>query len=333
MPILNIADLTYSELNRMDPSRCFVLASFSPIEVHGPHLPLGEDIFTAEVLGKMTADKIIAQHADWNLLFLPPTMVAADAVPRLGTVTFPPHMVRDVAYHTMLPFARAGFARLGFSSFHGGPRHFLALEVAAHRLSALPGPSAAMSLFSAALGRMKEGRLFFEAVENDAGFDLTLDQMREDHHAGFVETSLALHLWPELVGDGWEDLPASVGKPLEGGQDSDSFLFDRGATSLWDRVRNGADTAASMARSIAHFKKSTYYGRPHAASARRGKKLLHALTEIAGELAVEFIEQGAAMDVHSPLWRARHLLLNKTVNEAFDRWLNSSPASPEEEQA
>jgi creatinine amidohydrolase len=319
MPIFDVTKLSYQKITELDPARSFVLGSFSPIEVHGPHLPLGEDLFSAEAMGRGTAEKLVKKYPDWNFLFLPPCSVAADGVPRLGTIVYPAHLVRDVAYYAMLPFAEAGFARLGFSSFHGGPRHFLALEAAAEKLSHVRQGTAAISLFSAAIGRMVEGQLFYESVKDDPGFSLTQRDLKEDHHAGFVETSLALHLWPELVEDGWDDLPPSVGKSLADEKDSDSYLFNRSEKrSLRSIAEQGIGTAKAVASSISHFQKSTYYGRPAAATKKRGEKLLAAITDLSVDLAVDFIEQGDAMPRQSPLWKARHLFLNRPVNDTVD---------------
>ncbi|NLH48069.1 MAG: creatininase family protein [Myxococcales bacterium] len=324
MPLLELSKISYTQISALDRTKTVVMAVFSPLEVHGPHLPLGEDIFTAEALGRGAAERYLKSHPDWNFLLLPPYAVATDTVPKLGSVPFPPALVRDVAYHSLLPFTRLGFKRLGYSSFHGGPRHFMALEDAAAQLSNPKEDIAAISLFSAAIARLAEGKVFHDAVRDDPRIEITLANLKEDHHAGFVETSLAMHLWPECVDDGWQNLPPSVSRPVE--EDSklnDTYLYGyEEKAGLLEKSRRTLGVAQSIYRAMRHFQDNTYHGYPGKASAEAGRRLYNALVETSADLLTEFIEKGTAMDGHSPLWKLRPLLLNETIGKAFDSWVN-----------
>jgi creatinine amidohydrolase len=324
MPIYEHHRVSYQRLKQIDRARTVVVAAISPLEVHGPHLPLGEDLLTAEALARETAKRFLADRPDWNVLFLPPLPVATDTVPKHGSVNFPPALVRDAAYYYLRPFARMGFKRLAMASFHGGPRHFLALETAAEQLTDRKRDMAAVCLFSAAISRMVNGQIFFDAVKGDRKNTMTLAEMREDHHAGFVETSLALHLWPESVDEGWEELPPLLAKGDEpAGEQSDSYLFGADQKpSLADRARFGLTAARGIARAVLHFHKQTYHGYPAKASAAAGKRLFGAVTKLSAELLAEFVERGADFDGHSPMWPLRHALANRPVNFAFDEWFN-----------
>ena len=44
---LKYEELTHTSASQLDPERTLVIATFSPLEVHGPHLPLGQDVFEA----------------------------------------------------------------------------------------------------------------------------------------------------------------------------------------------------------------------------------------------------------------------------------------------
>jgi creatinine amidohydrolase len=321
MPVLEVAKLTYNKLKKIDRNRAVVMATLSPIEVHGPHLPLGEDLMTAYALGEATAKVCAKNRPDWNFLILPPVPVASDGVPKLGSIMFPPTVVADVAYYLLRPFAQMGFRRLVFGSFHGGPRHFLALEAAAERLTDAARDVAALSLFSAAIGRMAEGKQFYDAVKDDPNCTITLEELRADHHAGFVETSLALHGWPELVEPSWKKLPASVSHAVEADTPmNDTYLYGyEGRASIVDKIKRGANVVENIARAVRHFKTQTYHGYPGKASARQGKKLFDSVTKMSVELVEEFIERGAAMDVHSPLWKAHAVFGNRPLNWAVDQ--------------
>ena len=134
MNVFRLDRISHSTLKNLDRSRTAVLVTMSPMEVHGPHLPLGQDWFEAQAILEKTADKMAKERTDWNFVILPPLPIAIDCVPAQGSISYPVQLVRDVAFHTMEPFAKHGFARLAFSSFHGGPRHICALEDACSRL-------------------------------------------------------------------------------------------------------------------------------------------------------------------------------------------------------
>ena len=147
-------------------------------------------------------------------------------------MNFPARVTRDVAYYALEPFAKAGFARLVYSSFHGGPRHNCALEAAAADLTEKvrrPGREPVLDGPDPHPGRRRSS---FEPVQDAPGRRIERDQLPLDRHAGYVETSIGLHLWPDLVEDGWQDLPPRTSESEDGGG---SYLYDRGGAPTLDR--------------------------------------------------------------------------------------------------
>jgi creatinine amidohydrolase len=315
--VLRLESLTHSEIEDLDAASTFVIATMSPLEVHGPHLPLGQDFMEAYAIAEAAAVRLGRSRSDWSFLLLPPVPVAADALPRRGSVNFPPPMVRDVAFHLLAPFAREGFGRLAFASFHGGPRHLCALEAASERLRK-EFRTPAVSLMSAALSRLMDGGFFMDALGRVEGCRITREQMAGDRHAAFVETSIALHLWPELVGEEWKGLPDSVPERTDGG----SFLFGReGRGGIAGAAKRTLRTVRSIAGSVRHFRDSTYFGYPALSSAAAGKALFDLLADLSAELGGELIDRGMEMEGHSPLWKYRHVLLNPIAGRAADDWI------------
>lgn len=319
--IFQLEKTTHLALSKLDPKQTLVVATLSPIEVHGPHLPLGQDYFEAYTLAEHAVSILSQRHEDWSFILLPPFPIATDCVPQFGSVTFPVQVVRDVAYHALEPFAKRGFARLLYSSFHGGPRHVCALESAAQSLTEKYNVPTA-SLFSMVLSRVLEGNVFYEAICENTECNITVEQLKKDHHAGFVETSLALHCWPELIEQGWEELEPLVSEgPKESGA-NDSFLYGyQEKPGVLDRAKRNVAQFQSIIKSIRHFNDHTFYGYPSLASESQGKDLLEYLSILAADTTDQFIEQGLKTDVHSPLWKLRHLLLNRGVNKVVNDWL------------
>lgn len=317
--IFRLEDMSHTALCALDPARTFVVAAISPIETHGPHLPVGQDWFEAIALMEHSAARAVAQWPDWNVLLLPPVPVGCDTIPHLGSINYPAPLVRDVAYYTLRPFAKRGFARLAFSSFHGGPRHFCALEDAAHKLTRRHGV-AAMSFFSVVAARMAHSNIFHDALKDDPALDLPLDMIAGDLHAGVIETSFALHLWPHLVDAGWQDLPPLA--PGGGDPHGDLLFGDDGPAGLLDALGKARSAIQSAGAAVRHYKQHTYAGTPAQASEPRGHTMFSHLLDVAMDIIGEFIENGRGMDVHSPVWPLRQALLSPAVNTVVDDWLH-----------
>lgn len=314
--VYELDKMTHKKVASLDRKRTFVLQAVSPMEVHGPHLPIGQDLFESVALARETVCRLAPERPDWSFILMPPLPVAIDCLPHAGSVNYPINVVYDVAYHSLKPFANNGFARLAYSAFHGSPRHICALEQAAFDLNRHYKHTAAVSLFSAVVARMLNENFFYEAVKDDPSFTLTEGQVTKDTHAGFIETSLALHLWPELVAEGWENLPHCT-KNAEEEQGRLAFGKDESGGGLKD-VKGRID---DIARSVTHFKKHTYNGYPSAASAALGKRIFDHIIEICKNILNEFIDKGRAMDGRSPLWKFRGVFLNKPINSFVDNVL------------
>ena len=317
--ILYYENLSHNAIKALNPKQTFVLATMSPLEVHGPHLPVGQDYFSAFAIAQTTAVRLVDIYPEWTFVLLPIYPIAADCVPQIGSVGFPPRVVEDVAYYLLEPFARMGIARLGISSFHGGPRHICALERAATRLSEKYDVAVA-SLFSMVLSQVAEGSFVYECIKENPERKIELEQLKHDLHAGFLETSIGLAYWPELVEKGWENLPISTAEELGSEDTNESYLYGyEGKATITQKVRRQLTSVKGILRALRHFKQSTYYGYPALSSASQGKDIFEHLGAIAEKAAGEFIDKGLSMEVHSPLWKLRNVLLNPGVNTVVDK--------------
>jgi creatinine amidohydrolase len=321
--VLHLERISHTRIQQLDCEHTMVLAALSPMEVHGPHLPLGQDLREAYALGEAACVKLAGELPDWTFLLLPPVPIATDCVPHLGSINFPAHLVRKVAYLLLEPFAKRGFKRLAYTSFHGGPRHVVALEAAAERLTKRYDTSA-ICLFSAVLSKVSEGDLFLDPIKDLPEVRMTKEHFRQDLHAGFVETSIGLHLWPEDIEDGWDALPDLVANAkLEEGTNASHLYGYKDKAGLRERIERTKAAAGSIRRAITHFREKTYFGYPALSSADQGARVFDHLADLCGEVIAEFLEKGTKMEIHSPLWKFRRILLNRVVNKIADDWLNA----------
>lgn len=309
--VLKLQEISFSRMKELSPEKTIVAVTMSPMEVHGPHLPIGQDWLEAQALLESVAASTVERRPDWNVLIIPPVPVAEDSLPHVGSIAMPPHLVRDVAYYILKPFAEAGFKRMIISSFHGGPRHMTALESAADKLTT-KYETHAISIFSAVVARMKNGNVFYDAVKNLTDNKITLEEISRDWHAGFVETSIALHLWPQLIEKGWEELPPLYRERKE--DEHGNYYMGAGKEGLAGKIAELIEVISNVKGSIDHYSTNTYSGYPAMASKEFGKAIFDHVAKIGSEIVEDFIERGTEIEHHTPLWKMRGLIMDKNFN-------------------
>ncbi len=122
--------LTKKAFDALDRERCVVLVTCSPMEVHGPHLPLGADALEGEGLAERMLRFLPERHQDRTFLKLPMIYTATDVVPQPGSLHFHPSTTVTVLTDLGRTLGAQGLRDVFVSNFHGGPRHFLSIEKA-----------------------------------------------------------------------------------------------------------------------------------------------------------------------------------------------------------
>jgi creatinine amidohydrolase len=174
-------ELTTADFGRPDPERTVALLPVAAIEQHGPHLPLATDAIINDAI---VAAALPRTAGDVTLLVLPAQAVglSPEHTSFAGTLS-----IRDV---TLLEawtdigrsVARAGLRKLVVFNTHGGQKTLVDLL--------------AMRLRSE-LGMLVVRATYFSFGAPPGVFDLA--ETLHDIHAGEIETSLLLHLRPDLV--------------------------------------------------------------------------------------------------------------------------------------
>lgn len=174
--LIPYAHLTQADLPWTDGIAVIPLAS---IETHGPHLPLGTDGLIAEGILDRAADRTAARCARLPLLWLG---ASAEHAGRAGTLSREPEHMIAALLDAGEGLARAGIRRVVLFNGHGGN---IAL-----------GAIAALKL------RTRFGLLAASVHWLDFGLPAALvppAPVAQDVHGGWVETSVLLHLAPDLV--------------------------------------------------------------------------------------------------------------------------------------
>ncbi|MDY6945600.1 MAG: creatininase family protein [Pseudomonadota bacterium] len=172
-------DFTSAELTGLEPEHTVALLPVSAVEQHGPHLPLATDALIGDGLVRLAM-----QRVQRGVLVLPamPIGHSLEHVDFAGTLTIAAEPLLAIWLDVGRSVARTGLRKLILLNTHGG--NIPLVQLAALRL------------------RQELGMLVVRANYFSFGSPPGLfsdEELRHGIHGGEMETSLMLHLRPELV--------------------------------------------------------------------------------------------------------------------------------------
>ena len=175
----------------------------NPVEYHGPHLSLHNDHLVSAGLARDMHAILQTTLGEHPFLFAQDLGVGVDPCPGPGSEYTSYSTARQRVLQAVHRLADLDAQRVVLMTFHGSPLHGHALHAGVRALAARG--VRAIAPLTLALEQLMQGRL--EAIE-DAWSPVAdpASQAASDCHAGFIETSLALHYAPEHV-QGHEALP------------------------------------------------------------------------------------------------------------------------------
>jgi creatinine amidohydrolase len=225
--------MPWTSVKRAAEAGAFALVPVGSTEAHGPHLPLGTDVFIAEAVAKQAADELAKRGQEAVIFPACAYALTEFARPWAGTVSVGADAARAYLAEVLAAIARTPFRRVGVINHHLEPAHFRVVRDAA-KLAKEKVPGADV--------RVVDHRHppFSELL----GEEFT----RGGSHAGWYETSLLMATAPHLVRHHVReklapipvDLPALIkeGKKnfLECGG-PDAYLGDPASASVKDGVK------------------------------------------------------------------------------------------------
>ncbi len=200
-------ELTSPEIAALDRARAVVFLPIGPLEEHGPHLPVGTDLFEAVEVVRRTAAAVHEARPELVLITLPLIPVAIDAITASGSILTRPSAVHDLVYDMGASLARQGFRYIVVVNHHGSPRNLACLEQAARAVTRRFGvrmvsPSGNLVFRLYMQGQLPKLNRFLPAASAPNG----VAEFKRDSHAGAFETSEILALRPDLVKDEYRSL-------------------------------------------------------------------------------------------------------------------------------
>jgi creatinine amidohydrolase len=247
-----MAEMTYVEVERAAASGAVALWAIGAIEAHGPHLPLSTDVIAPQ--GQLRLVQAGLAKAGVKSVIAPPYYWGVNRVTGAfaGSFDVRPEVMVELMSDVFAGLAKAGFKEAYVVTGHFDSAHGQAIVAAVRRANA-EGKIAARFVVPAGLGQRlglrtgEPGFILVDAAPSQA------DAAAGDLHAGEAETSLMMHLAPDLVREG-----ARKGLPPV-----------KLAPEVLPRWREGYDTARKITP-------DGYVGSPAEARAARGRGRLEA---------------------------------------------------------
>ena len=293
MPLLQAQEITYTDVLKLRRDRSIAFLSASALEVHGPHLPLGMDMFAARWMAEETARRFAEAHPDWAVVLYPHIPLGTDELPLPGSVDGTQQTVYRALLAHGAALAQTGFGYAVVTNGHGGARHAAALEAACRTVSRRHGIQMFSPSIAVLYGIVTGGR--HGQLESNLGRPLTEKERQgllHGEHAGTMETSFALAERPDQVDGTYRELeqmgPPAF-KPLGVIGRLVAPLFGGGS----GRVREISNALAGGVGWLLNARYGyggepvTYQGDPSAASAELG----HAIRETMAQGCLEYTEK------------------------------------------
>ena len=206
--VLKAEELHYTQLDKLDRNKTVFFLTFGNLEEHGPHLPIGSDLFQASAIRDGVIARLAKQYPDYTFIafpLLPLGEGGANTIPLkldfVGTYSVRLSTLRDVAIDLGSAIARQGFRNIFVVHFHGAPLHNEALTDA----SAFVSQTYKVRMVN--LTSLAAAKEFFDSTIMTRHLGADWQQRTGwEGHAGAAETAMNLALRPEFVRD-YQSMP------------------------------------------------------------------------------------------------------------------------------
>ena len=190
--ICKLDEMTWMELDQLDREHTLVLIPISPLEEHGPHLPIGTDVMAATDIAEQAARQLADKAPDHAIVSCPaiPLGCANITADFPGTVALRGTTLKNVVVDVCRSWIGHGFKLILFCNHHLDPIHMKAILWALETVQADSDACIAETM----------SRSIYAGLENEAiahGQAMGLD-MRFEIHADAKETAYVRYRRPEL---------------------------------------------------------------------------------------------------------------------------------------
>lgn len=214
--LIQLEELNWKQIESLDKEKTLFFIPLSPLEEHGPHLPVGTDFLTARDAAKEAMKLVKKKKPELTVVLYPPIPLGYAKVTTgfPGTVSTHVKTIKSIVNDICCSLAQFGFKYYVVCTFHMDLGHLKGIYRGMKKATrAYPGI------------RITEpwGPYFYhkevEKREPQVGFDT-----KKEVHGCFRETSLMNYQYPYLVDPSYKNLqsiyrdlysPRMIGKTLK----------------------------------------------------------------------------------------------------------------------
>ena len=188
--IIEFSDLSWKQIDELPKEKTVFFLPISPMEEHGPHLPVGTDFLTAKDTAKDAIKELGKTHKDITCVLLPPVPLGFCKFNTdfPGSISVSSRVVREVIISFGSALAKHGFSMMMICTYHMALSHLKGIYQAMHHLR---------KKYNMRVCEPWSPVFHTDTIEKQEpklGFDT-----KKEVHGGFRETSLMKYQYPYLV--------------------------------------------------------------------------------------------------------------------------------------
>ena len=197
MKVIQMEELSWKQIEGLDKKKTIFFLPISPLEEHGPHLPVGTDLLTAKDTATEAIRILNRKNPELTYVLLPavPLGYCKFNTDFPGSISVSSKVVRDVIYSIGSSLASHGFKYLIICTYHMAIGHLKGIYSGMERV---------MHKYDMRICEPWSSYFYNDEVEKrepKLGFDTS-----KEMHAGFRETSLMKYQYPYLVDESHKKL-------------------------------------------------------------------------------------------------------------------------------
>jgi len=197
MKVIQMEELSWKQIEGLDKKKTIFFLPISPLEEHGPHLPVGTDLLTAKDTATEAIRILNRKNPELTYVLLPavPLGYCKFNTDFPGSISVSSKVIRDVIYSIGSSLASHGFKYLIICTYHMAIGHLKGIYSGMERV---------MRKYDMKICEPWSPYFYNDEVEKrepKLGFDTS-----KEMHAGFRETSLMKYQYPYLVDESYKEL-------------------------------------------------------------------------------------------------------------------------------
>ncbi len=195
--IIKFEELSWKKIEELDKEKTIVFLPISPMEEHGPHLPVGTDYLTARHAASDAIRVLNTEKKELNYILFPaiPLGFCGFNTDFPGSISSSSKTIKNIIFDIGSNLARHGFKYLIICTYHMALPHLRGIYYAIDKLERKYN----IKCYEPWSPYFYGGKI--EENEPKLGFDTS-----KEVHAGFRETSLMKYQYPYLLDENYKDL-------------------------------------------------------------------------------------------------------------------------------